>query len=151
MLLDRVLRTHAPASVILIRLMVGMVFLSEAIQKFIDPANRGGGRFEAIGLPMPGFLGFFVGGFEIVCGICILLGLLTRLAVLPTITIMLVAIATTKLPMLGDEGFWAMAHAARTDWAMLTGSLFLLIVGAGPLSVDKFLSATGLHKRKKEV
>ncbi len=127
-------------SAILIRLMVGLVFLSEGVQKFLYPDVRGAGRFEKIGLPEPELLGAFVGSFEIVCGLFMVLGLLTRLAVLPTITIMLVAIATTKLPMLGEDGFWSMAHAARTDFAMLLGSVYLLITGPGPLSVDQRLA-----------
>ncbi|MBA2113881.1 DoxX family protein [Bremerella alba] len=127
-------------SVLLIRLMVGLVFLSEGIQKFLFPATRGAGRFEKIGLPEPEFLGNFVGSFEIVCGLFIVLGLLTRLAVLPTITIMLVAIVSTKLPMLSEDGFWSMAHAARTDFAMLLGSIYLLIVGPGSLSIDHMLA-----------
>jgi putative oxidoreductase len=139
----RVLATKAPASVLLIRLAVGLTFLSEGIQKFIYPGDRGAGRFEKIGLPEPEFLGYFVGSFETVCGALIVLGLLTRLAVLPTIAIMLVAIATTKIPILQSEGFWEMAHDGRTDLAMLTGSLFLLIVGAGKLSLDRAISSNG--------
>lgn len=130
------LRSNVSWSVVLIRLMVGLVFLSEGIQKFLYPAVRGVGRFEKIGLAEPEILAYFVAVFEVACGTAIVLGLLTRLAVLPTITIMLVAIFTTKLPMIADEGFWEMAHAARTDWSMLLGSLFLLIVGGGPLSLD---------------
>lgn len=116
--------------------MVGAVFLSEGIQKYLYPETRGAGRFESIGLPMHDFLGYFVGGFEIVCGFLILIGFLTRFAVIPTITIMIVAISTTKIPMLLEEGFWEMAHAARTDYAMLLGSIFLLIRGGGEWSFD---------------
>ena len=140
--LGRVLASKAPASVVLIRLMVGLVFLSEGIQKFLYPDDRGAGRFAKIGLPEPEVLAQFVGGFEIVCGVLIALGLLTRLAVIPTITIMVVAIFTTKLPILASEGFWEMAHDARTDWSMLLGSLFLLIVGGGPWSIDRLLSGS---------
>jgi len=53
---------------------------------------------------------------------------------------MLVAIATTKLPMLFKGGFWAMAHEARTDWSMLLGATFLLIVGGGSWSIDAWLT-----------
>ncbi|NMR33175.1 DoxX family protein [Chryseobacterium aquaticum] len=123
--------------------MVGMVFLSEGIQKFLFPAIRGAGRFEKIGLPSPEFLGSFVGTFEIVCGILILIGFLTRLASIPLIIIMLVAIATTKSEVLAEKGFWEMMHGSRTDWAMLLGSIFLLIKGAGLWSVDKTLTKNG--------
>jgi len=139
-LLNRVLRTQAPAAVILIRLAVGSVFLSEGIQKFLFPDQLGTGRFAKIGIPSPDLLGPFVGSIEIVCGVLVLLGLLTRLAAVPLITIMLVAIASTKIPILLERGFWAMAHEARTDFSMLLGSVLLLIAGAGPASLDAIMA-----------
>jgi putative oxidoreductase len=133
---SKLMATHAPAATILIRLMVGAVFLSEGIQKFLFPAEVGAERFAKIGFSSPESTAQFVACFEIACGSLVLLGLLTRLAVVPLITIMVVAIATTKIPILREQGFWKMAHEARTDWSMLLGSLFLLIVGAGPLACD---------------
>lgn len=133
---DSILGTSNDKAILLIRLMVGAVFLSEGIQKFLFPALRGAGRFEKIGLPSPEFLGAFVGMFEIVCGAMILLGLLTRLASVPTLVIMLVAITTTKSEVLVNDGFWAMMHGSRTDWAMLLGSVFLIIKGGGNWSLD---------------
>lgn len=132
----RIIRTDSSKTTILIRLMVGAVFLSEGIQKFLFPDVRGAGRFEKIGLPSPEFLGYFVGTFETVCGALVLMGLLTRLASIPLIIIMLVAIATTKADVLVNEGFWEMLHGSRTDWSMLLGSIFLLIRGGGRYSVD---------------
>ncbi|MCH8555498.1 MAG: DoxX family protein, partial [Schleiferiaceae bacterium] len=117
-------------------LLVGAVFLSEGIQKFLFPAIRGAGRFEKIGLPNPEFLGSFVGVFEILCGVFILAGVLTRLASIPIIIIMLVAIFTTKAEVLVNEGVWVMLHGSRTDWSMLLGGLFLLIRGGGFWSID---------------
>ncbi|HSI90926.1 MAG TPA: DoxX family protein [Adhaeribacter sp.] len=138
-MLQKLLLTDSAPTTILIRLMVGAVFLSEGIQKFLFPAVRGAGRFEKIGLPAPELLGSLVGFFEITCGLLILLGLLTRLASLPLIIIMLVAIATTKTEMLAQKGFWEMLHGSRTDWAMLLGSIFLLIKGGGKWSADEKL------------
>ncbi len=135
----QLIRTDNNLATILIRLLVGAVFLSEGIQKFLFPETRGAGRFAKIGLPEPELLGSFVGGFEVICGALILLGLLTRLASLPLIIIMLVAMATTKTDILATKGFWEMLHASRTDWAMLLGSLFLLIKGGGRFSVDWWL------------
>ncbi len=125
--------------IILIRLMVGAVFLSEGIQKFLFPAELGVGRFIKIGLPSPEFLGYFVPAFEITCGVLILIGLFTRLASIPLIIIMLTAIISTKIPILLNEGFWELAHAARTDWAMLIGAIFLALVGAGKFSIDNLI------------
>jgi uncharacterized membrane protein YphA (DoxX/SURF4 family) len=116
--------------------MVGGVFLSEGIQKFLFPAAVGAGRFAKIGLPSSEILGPMVGGFEIVCGLLVLLGLFTRLAVIPLLVIMGVAIWTTKVPIFVKSGFWKMAHDSRNDYCMLLGSLFLFIVGAGLLSLD---------------
>lgn len=141
MRLQRLISTDAPPAVILIRLMVGAIFLSEGMQKFLFPEELGVGRFVKIGIPAPTVMGPLVGGCEIVCGALILMGLLTRVATLPLIIDMLVAISTTKMPLLLKSGFWAMAHEARVDYAMLLGLLFLFIVGAGPWSVDTLLAS----------
>ncbi|MCC5917709.1 MAG: DoxX family protein [Cryomorphaceae bacterium] len=135
-MLKNIRSTDPSKTTIIIRLMVGAVFLSEGIQKFLFPAIRGAGRFEKIGLPSPEFLGSFVGTFEILCGALILIGFLTRLASIPLIVIMLVAFTTTKSEVLANQGFWEMMHGSRTDWAMLLGSVFLLIKGSGKWSFD---------------
>jgi len=140
---SKIIHTDNSKTTILVRLIVGAVFLSEGIQKFLFPATRGAGRFEKIGLPSPEILGNFVGTFEILCGVCVLLGLLTRLASIPLIIIMLVAIVTTKADVLANEGFWEMLHGSRTDWTMLLGSIFLLIKGSGYWSLDKQLMNNG--------
>lgn len=134
--LDRLVRSAAPRATILVRLLVGCVFLSEGIQKFLLPQALGVGRFLKIGIPAPHFFAPFVGVVEIVGGLMLVLGLLTRLGAIALAINISVAIATTKFPMLMKSGFWATAHEARTDFCMLLGSIFLLIVGAGPLSVD---------------
>jgi uncharacterized membrane protein YphA (DoxX/SURF4 family) len=121
------------------RIVVGLVFLSEGIQKFLYPEIVGVGRFEKIGFENAEFLAYFVAGFEIACGALILIGFLTRLAAIPLLTIMATAIISTKIPILQNEGFWFMAHAARTDFAMTMLLIFLLIYGAGKWSVDKKL------------
>ena len=136
-MLRKIINTDSSKTTIIIRLMVGAVFLSEGIQKFLFADTLGAGRFAKIGLPSPEFLGSFVGSFEIVCGALILPSLLTRFASIPLIIIMLVAIATTKAEVLADKGFWEMLHGSRTDWAMLLGSIFLLIKGGGFWSLDK--------------
>ena len=139
-MLRKILGTHAPAAVILIRLLVGGVFLSEGIQKFVYPEQLGVGRFTKIGIPNPEILAPVVGGFETTCGVLLLVGLFTRLAAIPLIVIISVAIWTTKIPMLEKTGFWAMAHEARTDYCMLLGGVFLLVVGAGVWSLDALVT-----------
>lgn len=140
-MIARLLRSNAPAATILVRVATGAVFLSEGIQKFLFPNALGVGRFVKIGLPAPHLLAPFVAVVEIVGGALLVAGLVTRLAAIPLVIDMIVAIATTKLPMLVKSGFWSMAHEARTDFAMILGALFLLLVGAGPWSLDARLSA----------
>ncbi|MGA7324866.1 MAG: DoxX family protein [Rhodomicrobium sp.] len=151
---DRLLSTRAPGWSILVRFLVGLaVFLPEGIQKLMFPDILGAGRFANIGIPYAELMGPFVGVVEIVCGTLIILGLFTRLAAMPLIIIMIVAIVSTKLPiLLGQDfwifhlpkisryGFWSMMHEARTDFCMLLGSLYLLIEGAGVWSLDAALT-----------
>ncbi|AWH85199.1 DoxX family protein [Flavobacterium album] len=136
------LTTDNSKTTIIIRMIVGAVFLSEGIQKFLFPELRGAGRFEKIGFPEPDMLGTLVGSFEIACGILVITGLLTRLANIPLAVIMLVAFATTKSEVYANEGFWELLHGSRTDWSMLLGSIFLLIKGGGRWSVDKAVTTT---------
>jgi len=150
--LQRILRTEDSPWFILIRIMVGAVFVSEGIQKFLYPAYLGAGRFERIGIPAPEIMGPFVGFVEIAAGTLLLLGLFTRFAAVALAIIMCVAIFTTKIPiLLGTEflgfslrdlsryGFFSMAHEMRTDWSMLIGSIFLLLAGGGRWSLDRRL------------
>ncbi len=138
-----------PAAVILVRLLIGWVFVSEGIQKFVFPDSLGVGRFAEIGIPFPEFSAPFVGVVEIVCGALVLIGLATRVACLPLMIDMAVALLSTKIPIALGHGFWgfslpplpryglfAMAHEARTDVSMFLGALFLAMVGPGAWSVD---------------
>jgi uncharacterized membrane protein YphA (DoxX/SURF4 family) len=136
-------------SIILIRVMVACVFLSEGIQKFLFSDSLGVGRFIKIGIPAPEILAPFVGFVEIICGVLILLGLFTRFATIPLIIDMLVAFSTTKIPILLEKGFWAMAHEARTDWSMILALIFLLIVGSGRWSLDDLRTRTKEKKNSR--
>jgi uncharacterized membrane protein YphA (DoxX/SURF4 family) len=145
------LNTHATwadrtaKAILLIRILVGWVFLSGGLQKFLFPGALGVGRFVKIGIPWPQIMAPFVGVVEIVCGALLLIGLITRLASIPLLIDILVAIATTKIPMLPKSGFWATMHEARTDFCMLLGLIFLLIVDSGSLSFDDLLSRQSDH------
>lgn len=135
-ILPEITRTTPLFSTALIRWMVGAVFLSEGIQKWLYPAVRGSGRFQEIGLPMPEFLAYSAGAAEILCGLLLLAGLWVRVAVIPLLAIMMGAVISTKLPILVDQGLWEAAHASRTDFCMMVGSLFILLTGAGKWSID---------------
>lgn len=135
---------HSP--IILIRLIVGIVFFTEGIQKFLFPDVLGVGRFIKIGIPVPQFFAPFVGVVEILFGFLIIIGLATRIATIPLIIDITVAILTTKAPMLMNEGFWKTIHESRVDYSMLLGLIFLLIMGAGSFSIDRTIYEKHLNK-----
>jgi len=132
-----------------IRLMVGGIFFTEGLLKFLRPEELGAGRFAKIGLPAPEFFGPFVGGVELLCGALILLGLRTWWAAWPLLAVMAVAFVSVKTPILLGHGFagfalrplphygfLSMMHEARNDLCMIAGLSYLLLAGAGPWSLD---------------
>ena len=138
---------------VLIRLMLAGVFVPEGIQKLIFPDVLGAGRFAGIGIPSPEVMGPFVGWVELICGALLLVGAFSRLAAVPLIIVMIVAIMSTKIPiLLGRDwlifhvrpldryGWWSMLHETRTDWAMLLGALYVLLSGGGRWSLDRALA-----------
>jgi putative oxidoreductase len=127
-------------AVLLIRILVGWVFLSEGIQKFLFPDSLGVGRFVKIGIPSPQVMAPFVGVVEIVCGSLLLIGLVTRLATVPLLIDISVALYSTKIVTFAKNGFWGTMHEARTDVSMLLGLIFLLLVGAGAWSLEAWLA-----------
>jgi putative oxidoreductase len=128
---------QGPASIVLIRLPVGLIFFTQGILKFTD-ANMGVVRFARIGFSNPEFTAHLVGGFEIVCGLLVLLGLWTRAAAVPLLVVITTAIVTTKFPELfrPNQGLWYMISDARTDFAMFCSLLFLIAAGGGVWSLD---------------
>jgi putative oxidoreductase len=121
---------------ILIRIIVGLIFLTEGIQKYLFPELLGTLRFAKIGFSDPAFWAYFTATFEIICGAFVLLGLFTRLAAIPLLTIMIVAFITTKWPLLMNKGFWVMMHEYRTDFALTLLLIYLFISGGGKRSLD---------------
>jgi putative oxidoreductase len=145
---ERVSTPHAPSAMVLLRLAIAFVFVTEGIQKFLYPELLGVGRFLKIGIPYPEISGPFVGGVEIVAGALVLIGLFTRLSALALVIDMIVAITATKVPILlgygfwgfanpsGRAGFWPAAHEARLDIMMLFGCVLLIAIGPGRMSFD---------------
>jgi uncharacterized membrane protein YphA (DoxX/SURF4 family) len=155
----------APRSTVLIRLMAGGVFLSEGLLKFLY-VNQGVGRFTKLGFAAPALTAHFVGTLEIVGGVLLMLGLLTRLIAIPFVIEMVVAILTTKVALyLGTSplplppappqvGVWAVLHEIRSDYAQIMSALFLLLAGPGPWSIDAVLarvcSSSGMSQQSDD-
>jgi uncharacterized membrane protein YphA (DoxX/SURF4 family) len=132
---------------------VGWVFFVEGVLKFLKPEDLGVGRFATIGIPAPQYTAPFVGVLEMVCGLFVVAGLFTRLAAIPLLIDISVAILSTKIPIRLGRGYWhftlpklkqygffSMLHEARTDISMLLGLIFLLLAGSGALSLDAIRS-----------
>jgi uncharacterized membrane protein YphA (DoxX/SURF4 family) len=136
---------RAAKAILLIRVLVGWVFLSQGIQKFLFPDSLGVGRFVKIGIPWPQVMAPFVGVVEIVCGTLLLIGFLTRLATVPLLIDIAVALYSTKIVTFAKNGFWGTLHEARTDVTMLLGLIFLLVVGGRSLALDVRLASRRLE------
>ncbi len=142
--------TWQARSILLVRLAVGLIFLTQGILKYTDP-NMGVNRFARIGFPHPYFTAHFVGTCEIICGFLVLIGLITRIAAIPLLIVICTAIATTKIPELArlNQGFWFMVSDARADFAMLMSLLFLIIAGSGLWSFDARWLRSGTADRAR--
>ena len=149
-----------PASTVLIRLMAGGVFFWEGILKFVY-VNQGVGRFTKLGMPFPVFTADFVGGLEIVGGLLLMAGFLTRLITIPFVIEMIVAMLSTKISLyLGTSplplppappkvGVWAVLHEVRSEYAQIMVVLYLLINGPGKWSLDAVLAMMRALRARK--
>jgi uncharacterized membrane protein YphA (DoxX/SURF4 family) len=156
--------TMGPKSTLLLRLMAGGVFLWEGILKFVY-TNQGIGRFTKLGMPFPHFTADFVACLEIVGGLLLLSGLMTRLIAVPLLVEMIVAILSTKISLyLGTSPLplppvpprvriWAVFHEIRSEYAQLLTTAFLLINGPGKWSLDALLQRhrkpARIHERRR--
>lgn len=126
---------------LLVRVIVGIVFLTEGILKFLYPAELGAGRFAHIGVPFPHLLAPFVGGVEVAAGGAVLLNVYAGDAALLLLCVIVSALATTKVPALLGHGYWhfeipktvahtgllGFIHEARTDLAMFFCLIAILL------------------------
>jgi uncharacterized membrane protein YphA (DoxX/SURF4 family) len=142
--------TDGPRSTLLLRLMAGGVFLWEGMLKFVY-VNQGVGRFTKLAIPLPHFTAAAVGCLEIVGGLLLLTGLMTRVIAIPFVIEMMVAILSTKIslylgrsplplpPVPPQVGLWAVLHEIRSEYAQILTVIFLAINGPGRWSLDAVL------------
>jgi uncharacterized membrane protein len=126
--------------ILLIRAIVGLVFVLEGALKFLSPGDYGVGSFARIGLPWPQYLAPAVGGIEIAGGLAILFNFFLGEAALVLALVMATALVTTKIPILLGRplgpfalpvepryGLLAFFHAARVEAFMLVSAVAILI------------------------
>ena len=135
-IMTRILHTSDDAKLVYVRMIAGVIFVSEGIQKYLIVSLLGPSYFQDIGFGHPMFCSYFTGTFELVCGLLVIAGLFTRLAAIPLLTIMIMAYFTAKLPVLINKGFLAFAQVYRIDYALIILIVMLLIYGGGRWSAD---------------
>ena len=135
---DRLLtlaRRLEPLGPTLARLTVGLVFIGTGWGKLhtLPDVTE---YFTSLGIPMPGLNARVAAATEFFGGILVLVGLGTRLAVLPMAFTMVIAILTAKradihglTDLVGFE-----------EWSYLVFFIWLAVAGAGPLSLDRLLA-----------
>jgi putative oxidoreductase len=139
---SQILSTGNDSKIIIIRLIVGIIFFSEGIQKFLIVSMLGPAYFKEIGFIHPMFWAYLTGAFEMFCSVLILSGFLTRLVSIPLLIIMITAFIRTKLPILATGGLLTFLHEYRTDFALTLLLILLIIYGSGKWSIDlKILSS----------
>jgi putative oxidoreductase len=131
-----ILNTGSDSKIIFVRIIVGLIFISEGIQKYVVMTMLGPEFFSGIGFRNPMFWAYFTGAFEMSCGLLILVGFLTRVASVPLLIIMMVAFVTTKLSLLTTRGFLTFAHEYRIDFSLTILLVLLMIYGGGKWSFD---------------
>jgi putative oxidoreductase len=131
-----ILNTGYDYKIIVIRLIVSLIFISEGVQKYLFLQVLGPGLFQEIGFAHAYFWAYFTGAFEILCGILVLFGLLTRLASVPLVIVLITAFIKVKLPVLMFKGLFAFLHEYNTDFALILLLSLLIIYGGGRWSVD---------------
>jgi len=120
------------------RLTVGWVFVLSGWGKLHDLPTVID-YFRTLGIPAPGLQAPFASGVEFTCGCLILLGLFTRVASVPLIVVMTVAIATARKGDLTSLG----ALFGFIEWLYIALLLYLGAEGAGPLSLDAIVVRLG--------
>jgi len=115
---------------LLLRIMLGLVFLASGVAKFQGGIENTVGWFDSIGIP--GFLGYIVATIELVGGIAIILGLGTRIVSLLFGMIMIGAIFTVKLP----DGF---LNGYALDLVLLVMAIYMVLNGSKLYSLGQLL------------
>jgi putative oxidoreductase len=116
------------------RLGVGLLFLSTGWGK-VHSIPKVTAFFESLGIPLPGFNAVLVGYSELIGGMLLVLGLATRLATVPLIVSMVVAILTAKLGDLHN----VFDLVSFDEFTYLVVLVMILIIGPGDVSLDRFV------------
>jgi putative oxidoreductase len=120
---------------LLSRVVIGVVFTQSGWGKLhnLEQVTR---FFASLGVPHPELQAPFVASVELGCGALVLAGLATRLAAIPLIGTMVVALATALRSDITDTG----ALFGLSEFLYIVLLVQLAVGGAGPLSLDRFVA-----------
>jgi putative oxidoreductase len=128
-------RRLEPIGPTLARLTVGLVFIGTGWGK-LHTLSDVTDFFASLHIPAPGLNARVAAATEFFGGVLVLVGLCTRLAVLPMAFTMVIAIITAKR---GDvHGLTDLV--GLEEWSYLVFFLWLAVAGAGPLSLDRLIA-----------
>lgn len=132
----------------ILRIVLGTVFAAHGAQKLFQFGLEGlAGGFASMGIPLPTVAAAAVIATELLGGIALIVGALSRLVAVPLAATMLVATLLVHLP----AGFFA-PDGVEFTLTLMAGSLAILFAGPGALAVDNVLAARrSEHGRVHEI
>lgn len=142
-MLGTLIGTHASLAALILRIVLGVIFVAHGYPKlFKEPGLKGvSGFLQTLKVPAPLFFAYVVGIVEFFGGILVIIGLLTRPAVILIAINMLVAMWTLKfktgLVSKVMEGGWVGGY--ELDLALFAMAIALAVLGAGAFSIDRLL------------
>lgn len=118
-------------ALLVLRVGLGIVMVAHGVQKFMQGMEGTAGFFGSLGIPMPQVAAPLVAGLEVVGGIALVLGVLTRVfAALMTVSL-LVALFTVHL----GAGFYVADGGYEFVLILAVGMIALVIAGPGRYSL----------------
>lgn len=140
--LSSILDRGRPAAPLVLRLVLGGLFIWHGLDKFDAGISMVEEMFTMWGIPAPGLTAFLVAVIEIVGGIALVLGIGTRIAAVLLSIVMIGALVYVK----ADLGIISSGPmpGAELDLALLAGLIALIVLGPGPISLDDRL---GIEQR----
>ena len=131
-----------------VRVTIGIIFLFAGIQHVVGIEGYTG-LFTTIGIPMPETMAPFVAWLELIGGIALILGALTKIFAPLLAVVMVVAMIAFKIPnaygtfseTAREVTYWGFVGAIRLEFLLMLLCIALFILGPGKFAVDRFLFA----------
>ena len=124
-----------PVALLLGRLAVGLLFVSTGWSKVHDLAKVTS-YFASLGIPAPGVNAVVVAYSELLGGAALVVGAATRLATIPLVVTMIVALLTARREHI--HGLFELVEADELTYLVVL--IMIAILGPGSIAVDHWLA-----------